>query len=310
MSASGAATRTLLCLLAVSAPLAGQQADRESAKPVAIPTAEKNRLGDLLPGAPEFSGKPGAPAKFYSTDLYRYLDGGADAYLDYGLVAMIHREFKAGDVDLTVDIYDMGDPLRAFGIYSAERSPDYLFIPIGVEAHVDVGSLGFLQAHYYVKLSAFGDESRTPTVLEKAAKSIEARIGPVGKLPRPVTWFPVAWQVPSSQKYIVKAPLGHDCLAPATTMLYRFDGHDTTLLASRAASPEEAAGRVGKLKEDLARSGTVTAVSGLPGEAWRSAGPSGQETVFFARGSYVVVVEAPPADEGEFLKDVYAHVKD
>jgi hypothetical protein len=123
MSASGAATRTLLCLLAFSAPLPGQPADRESARPAAIPTPEKNKLAALLPAPPEFFGKPGAPAKFYSTDLYHYLDGGADAYLDYGLVALIHREFKAGSVDLTVDIYDMGDPLRAFGIYSAERSP-------------------------------------------------------------------------------------------------------------------------------------------------------------------------------------------
>ena len=223
MSASGVATRTLLCLLALSAPLPGQRAERDAAKPVAIPGAERDKLNALLPAPPEFFGKPGAPARYYSTDLYHYLDGGADAYLDYGLVAMIHREFKAGDVDLTVDIYDMGDPLQAFGIYSAERSPDYLFIPIGAEAHVDVGSLGFLQARYYVKLSAFGDGNRTPTVLEKAARSIEARIGPVGKLPQPVTWFPVAGQVAASQKYIVKAPLGRDYLAPATTAAYRFD---------------------------------------------------------------------------------------
>jgi hypothetical protein len=310
MSESGAATRTLLLLLAFLSPLPGQQAEREAARPAAIPTAERNKLGDLLPAPPEFSGKPAAPAKFYSTDLYRYLDGGADAYLDYGLVALIHREFKAGNVDLTVDIYDMGDRLRAFGIYSAERSPDYVFIPIGTEGHVDVGSLGFLQDKYYVKLSAFGDTDRAATQLEKAARSIEARIGTKGFVPRPVSWFPVAWQVASSQKYIVKAPLGHDYLAPATTMLYRIDGHDTTVLASRALTPEEAALRLGKLKEDSARSGAVTAVAGLPGEVWRSGGSPEGEMVFFARGRYVVVVLAPPADGDAFLKDLYSHVKD
>ena len=310
MSASGAATPTLLCLLAVLAPLPGQQADRESARPAAIPTAEKNKLGDLLPAPPEFSGKPEAPAKFYSSDLYRYLDGGADAYLDYGLVALIHREFKFANVDLTVDIYDMGDPLRAFGIYSAERSPDYAFIPMGVEGHVDVGSLDFLQDKYYVKLSAFGDNDRVPTELERAARSIEAKIGSPGKLPRPVPWFPVAWQVAASEKYFVKAPLGHDYLGPATTMLYRFDGHETTVLASRAPTAEEAALRLGKLKEDFARSGAVAAVAGLPGEVWRSAGAPDGETVFFARGRYLVVVLAPPADGDAFLKDVYGRVKD
>jgi hypothetical protein len=309
MSASGAATRTLFCLLAFSAPLPGQPADRESARPAAIPAAEKNKLAALLPAPPEFFGKPGVPAKFYSTDLYRYLDGGADAYVDYGLVAMVHREFKDGAVDLTVDIYDMGDPLRAFGIYSAERSPDYLFIPIGAEGHVDIGSLGFLQGNYYVKLLAFGDNDKTPPTLESAARSIVARIGPEGTVPHPVPWFPAAAQVPASQKYIVKAPLGRDYLAPATTALYRFDGRDTTVLVSRAPTPGEAAGRLGRLKTDFARSGAVAAVAGLPGEAWRSASPSDGEAVFFARGCYVVVVQAPPADPA-FLTELYASVKD
>src|SRR5271157_3567510 len=289
MSASGAATRTLLCLLAFSAALPGQQADRESARPAAIPTAEKNKLAALLPAPPEFFGKPGPPARFYSTDLYRYLDGGADAYLDYGLVALIHREFKSGNVDLTVDIYDMGDPLQAFGIYSAERSPDYLFIPIGAEGHVDMGSLGFLQANYYVKLQAFGDNDNTPPALEAAARGIMARIGPRGTAPQPVSWFPAAGQVAASQKYVVKAPLGRDYLAPAA---------------------EEATARLGRLKEDFARPGAVAAAPGFPGQVWRTAGAPDGETVFFARGCYVVVVLAPPADADAFLKELYASVKD
>ncbi len=302
MPATGAATRTLLCLLAFSAPAAGQQ--------TAIPTAEKNKLAALLPAPPLFFGKSDAPAKLYSTDLYRYLDGGADAYLDYGLVALIHREFKSGPVDLTVDIYDMGDPLQAFGIYSAERSPDYMFIPMGAEGHVDMGSLGFLQANYYVKLQAFGDNDRTPPVLEAAAKSIVARIGTAGAVPQPVRWFPAAGQVAASQKYIVKAPMGRDYLAPATTALYRFDGHDTTVLASRAPTAEEAARRVSRLKEDLAHAGTVAAVAGLPDGVWRGSGAPEGDAVFFARGRYVVVVQAPPDDGNAFVKAIYSSAKD
>jgi hypothetical protein len=209
-----------------------------------------------------------------------------------------------------VDIYDMGDPLRAFGIYSAERSPDYLFVPIGAEGHVDMGSLGFLQANYYVKLQAFGDNDKTPPVLEAAARSIAARIGPVGRAPQPVSWFPPAGQVAASQKYIVKAPLGRDYLAPATTALYRFDGHDATVLASQAPTAEEAAARLGRLKEDFARSGVVAAVAGLPGGVWRCAGAPGGEAVFFARGRYVVVVQAPPPDADAFLREIYSSVKD
>jgi len=297
-------------MLALSAPLAAQQGERDAARPAPIPAAEKNKLAALLPAPPEFFGKAGAPAKFYSTDLYHYLDGGADAYLDYGLVALIHREFKDRAVDLTVDVYDMGDPLRAFGIYSAERSPDYLFIPVGAEGHVDMGSLGFLQGNYYVKLQAFGPEADTPSVLEAAAHGIVARIGPAGTVPQPVAWFPEGAQVPASQKYLVKAPLGRDYLAPATTVIYRIGGRDTTVLASRAPTAGEAAGRVARLKADLAGSGAVAALAGLPGEAWRCAGPPESEAVFFARGRYVVVVQSPPHDADAFLRELYNSVKD
>jgi hypothetical protein len=299
------------CVLAFSALLCGQKGDRGPARPAATQTAEKNKLAALLPNPPGFSGRAEAPAKLYSaTDLYRYIDGGADAYVDYGLVQLIHREFKAGTVDLTVDIYDMGDPLRAFGIYSAERSPEYLFIPIGAEGYADIGALNFLQGEYYVKLQAFGDNDKTPPVLESAAKSIASKIGPEGAVPQPVSWFPATGQVARSQKYVVKAPMGHDYLAPATTVLYRFGDKDTTVLASRAPTPAEAASRLGKLKEHFAGSGQVAAVEGLPGEVWRSANQYEGEMVFFARGPYVVVVQAPPANADAFLKELYSSVKD
>jgi len=295
--------RTICCLLAFSALLFGQKAERTP--------AAKDKLAALLPNPPGFSGRPVAPPKFYSAaDLYRYIDGGADAYIDYGLVELAHREFKAGTVDLTVDIYDMGDPLKAFGIYSAERSPEYLFIPMGTEGYADVGSLNFLQGNYYVKLQAFGDGDKTQSVLESAAKTIVSRIGPEGAVPQPVAWFPAAGQVARSQKYIVKAPMGHDYLAPATTVLYRFGDKTTTVLASRAPTPAAAASLLGKLKEHFAGSGQVAAVAGLPGEVWRSANQYEGEMVFFARGSYVVVVQAPPSDADAFLKELYSSVKD
>jgi hypothetical protein len=49
-----------------------------------IPAEVKTRLAELLP-------KGTNQARSYSCDLYRYMDGGADIYLKYGLVAMAHR---------------------------------------------------------------------------------------------------------------------------------------------------------------------------------------------------------------------------
>jgi len=51
-------------------------------------------------------------------------------------------------------------------------------------------------------------------------------------------------------------------------------------------------------------------VAGLPGEVWRASNQYEGEMAFFARGSYVVVVQAPPPDADAFLKELYSSVKD
>ena len=56
--------------------------------------------------------------------LYEYLDGGAERYVDHGFRRLVHARYQRGDDPLacvTVDVFDMGDALGAFGIFSAGR---------------------------------------------------------------------------------------------------------------------------------------------------------------------------------------------
>ena len=158
--------RGAIACLVLAAALCAQQAP--------IPAAVKTRLGALLP-----RGKKSA--RFYSSDLYRYMDGGADIYLKYGLVAMAHGEYKIAGVDMTVDVFDMGSPLQAFGIYSSERSPEYHFIDIGAEGYSSETTLNFLQGRYYVRLAAFGEGAAA--ALDKVAREISRKIGGDRSLP-------------------------------------------------------------------------------------------------------------------------------
>ncbi len=139
-------------------------------------TAQPQKLASLLPDAPAFAGKPASAAALYGKDLYKYLDGGAEAYHRRGFVALAHREYRAADIELTADIYDMGSPARALSIYSAERSPESASVKIGREGYAGEGFLNFVAGRYYVKLIAFSDKSRTAPALEAAAKSIAGKI--------------------------------------------------------------------------------------------------------------------------------------
>jgi hypothetical protein len=165
--------RILLCLLFAAALLPAQPAARPAA---AVAPAEKAKLVALLPDSQGFGARQAKPAAFYSADLYKYLDGGAEAYLQRGLAALLHQEYRAADVDITADVYDMGDPARAWGMYSAERPADYHPIAMGREGYRDEGALNFQQGSYYVKLLAFGDAAKTAALLDTVARAISARI--------------------------------------------------------------------------------------------------------------------------------------
>src|ERR1019366_4399723 len=244
--------RAPIACLFVAAALWAQQAP--------IPAEVKTRLGALVP-------KGGNAVPFYSSDLYRYMDGGADIYLKYGLVAMAHRDYKRAGIEATADVFDMGGPLQAFGIYSAERSPEYHFVDIGAEGYSSESTLNFLQGRYYVRLSAFGDGAAP--ALDNFARAISRSIGGDRSLSALLDILPRENRVARSEKYLVQAPAGHDFLAPALTASYRFDGKATSLVISLAADEREANQRVEQLQRYYQQ--------------------SGGETIFFARGRLAVL---------------------
>jgi hypothetical protein len=161
----------ILSILVFAALLAGQ-------KGAEIPRALRARLAALLPDAKAFGGKPGGEAAYYSSDLYKYIDGGAEEYHRRGFVALIRREYKTASAVIAVDVYDMGLAANALAISQVERSPDCRSVDIGAGGYAREGMLNFTQGGYFVTLKAFSDAGGTPVALEKAARSISARIGP------------------------------------------------------------------------------------------------------------------------------------
>lgn len=300
----------LLCILSFAALLPAQEHGGGAAKPAVIPEDKKTELAALLPIPASIGFKPNGAARFYSSDLYEYIDGRAEAYHQYGLAAMVHQEYQSTAMKATVDLYDMGDPLRAFGIYAAERSPDGQFVEIGGEGYTRDGLLNFFQRQYYVKISLTGEKASTAPMLDTMAKYISRKIWTGTSIPKEIAWFPSRGLVRHSQKYVVLSPMGHDFLAPAATALYRFGGKETMLLVSMAASPEDAKARVARLKQSFANSGGATAVANMPVGAWRGTRQDQGEMILFAQGRYAVVFVHPPSQPRTFLKEIVSSIKD
>lgn len=101
----------------------------------------------------------GEPAVYSRDNLWEYINGAADLFLGYGFMELESYEFSAAGLSFTVDIYDMENPLNAFGIYRAERGENAELQPIGSESVITPPYQAlYLKDKYYVKINIFDGE--------------------------------------------------------------------------------------------------------------------------------------------------------
>ncbi|HWA95340.1 MAG TPA: DUF6599 family protein [Terracidiphilus sp.] len=242
-----------------------------------------------------------SPPTFYSPDnLYEYMDGGADIFVLYGVKTMLHLDAKAHAVDVTVDVFDMGSPNTAFGMYAAERSPDYNFIRMGAEGYRNTGILNFVQDRYYIKLAGFGEGA--DAVLDAWAKVLSARIGSNTSLPEMLARLPSGNRVPHSEQYIPKDPLGHSFLGPAYVASYAFDGHESKLFVTLAHSDSDALERMKQLEAHFAKTGEYAPAPDIEEGAIR--GKNSFEGAFIAKaqGHFLIVIMNPTAGSEQIFR--------
>ncbi len=114
----------------------------------------------LLPDQVSSWQRVAAVRSFNKNTLYEYINGHAEYFLSAGFRALTVVEYRLpGDgqqPSAVVDIYDMGEPLNAFGALVDEVGGGQP-LALGDGAFSSPRSLGFLRGPYYVKIAAFAD---------------------------------------------------------------------------------------------------------------------------------------------------------
>jgi hypothetical protein len=228
--------------------------------------AEAADIITLLPKDSEIAGWKWKekPRKYVSQQLWQYIDGGADVYLDFAFrqVATVELENKGKQV--TVDIYEMGSLDDAFGIYASEVSPSYNFISIGAEGYQSGSSLIFYQGNYYVKINAFSGDAGSKSALSQFAHVISQRIGANRKQPAVLGAFPKQGRIRHSETRAHAAFLGQQSMKGAFTADFTVQGRKMTAFILVTQSPASAAARVKQIKNTLSAQGSFdAAVAGL-----------------------------------------------
>ncbi len=159
---------------------------------------------------PEFDGweKVDSIRIYTSDNLWNYINGAADIYHDYGFERVKTGKFKSGNKKLTLDIYNMGNQLNAFGIYVYERADQYDPLKIGTEAvFYPPGEINMLKDKYYVILRCQSDtlsESTIKNMMRTVSKELPGKT----TFPQILSILPQKNKLSNSESYIKKDFMG------------------------------------------------------------------------------------------------------
>lgn len=133
----------------------------------------------------------GQDAVYDRKTLYDYMDGGAEVYLAFDFREVFVRKYAdALENEVNLDIYDMGSPSEAFGMFSCDRQDPEAGIGQGSE--YGPGLLRFWRGRYFVSITVSGNEEKAEMAVLMMGKAVAPLLGPDGALPDMIKLLPSA----------------------------------------------------------------------------------------------------------------------
>ncbi len=218
--------------------------------------APTHSLAALLPQLPGWSISE-QPRVFSPGTLFEYIDGAAENYLSYGFLDLLVGDFKRDESasSLTVEIYNMGNETRAFGIYSSERYPESRFLDIGSQGYLEEGTLNFIAGVYYVKLLCFDCGESAEEILTMVAEQVAMKVGGKGQLPPLLRLFPGEGLVANSEKFILQNVLGFGFFHHGYLADYHAEGQEFELFIIQGSNPLDAQDMLGQYLDSQRKAG-------------------------------------------------------
>jgi hypothetical protein len=215
-------------------------------------------VGVPMPSAASFEGWTAAegPIAYVPDTLYEYLDGGAERYLGYGFRRLDHARYQLGDdplASVTLDVYDMGNELGAFGIFRSVRAPDAELRPWCSEGYHAATVTSAWRGNVYVHCSADDDRPELIAMAERLVELVCDAIPGEASLPAILEPLPPDGLVPSSERYVASDLLGHSFLPGGVVASYELDGLGAEVFFSDLGAEAAAADAMAALREHHAR---------------------------------------------------------
>jgi hypothetical protein len=164
----------------------------------------------------------------YDADnLWEYINGAAELFVSYGVRSCTTTDLASGELAVTVDLYDMGVPLNAFGVFKREGSGESVEVENAVAALVSPPYQALLvRGSTYAKVNVFQGELTMEAGRELLTELARVLPGET-TLPQELTLLPADGKVEGTESYQAEGYLGLTELKDCVFAEYAGDGEET-----------------------------------------------------------------------------------
>jgi hypothetical protein len=114
---------------------------------------------------------------FEPKDLWQYIDGDSEQYIQAGVVSTATSDYKyQGQLEAVVDVYTMGGPDGAQTILERGKTKDAQGVSLGDEGLQYAQSVAFRKGPHLVRIVAYESSASTPQALVALAHGVEANL--------------------------------------------------------------------------------------------------------------------------------------
>lgn len=162
----------------------------------------------LLPANGEVSHwvRVGEPSIDVGKDLYRNVIGGnPELYHNYGFIEGASVQYQTPRLGsqplILLEVFDMGTPENAFGIYSRNRYPQDEFEWVGSRAIISGRELNYWKGRYFIQIEGYEFASQIKQGMIELARATADHIKDPLITPHLLNLLPSENRVPHSEKY-------------------------------------------------------------------------------------------------------------
>lgn len=139
----------------------------------------KSKASNPLPASNEVSGwqKTDETRTFVAKDLWQYIDGDAEQYVQAGVITTSTADYKYNNqFEAVVDVHTMRDAAGATRILENGRSAEARTVQLGDAGFAYSQSVVFRKGSHLVRIVAWQSGPDTPNALLALARSVEAKL--------------------------------------------------------------------------------------------------------------------------------------